>query len=134
MTDNPFEIPQAMRDLAEQNLKQTHTEYEQLTDFVTKATDAWTGALPSNPMTVGFKDAQDRALEFAMENAELSIHVRRPDLQRTDLARYCDASDAVCSRPDAGLRHADAGASEADRGNSPEAATRLIDKNGRQHK
>jgi hypothetical protein len=70
MTDNPFEIPQAMRDLAEQNLKQTHTEYEQLTDLVTKATDAWTGALPSNAMTVGFKDAQDRALEFAMENAD----------------------------------------------------------------
>ena len=70
MTDNPFEIPQAMRDLAEQNLKQTHTAYEQLTDLVTKATDAWTGALPSNPMAAVVKDAQDRALEFAMENAD----------------------------------------------------------------
>jgi len=70
MTDNPFEIPQALRDVAEQNLKQAHTAYEQLTDFVTKATDAWIGALPANPMTVGFKDAQDRALEIAMENAD----------------------------------------------------------------
>ena len=29
-----------------------------------------TGAMPSNPMTAGFKDAQDRAMDFALENAE----------------------------------------------------------------
>ena len=32
--------------------------------------DAWTGALPSNPMTAGFKDAQGRAMQIAKENAE----------------------------------------------------------------
>ena len=32
-----LEIPQAMRDAVEQNLKQAHAAYEQLTDFVTKA-------------------------------------------------------------------------------------------------
>ena len=69
MTDNPFEIPQAMRDLAEQNLKQAHTAYEQLTDFVTKATGAWTGAVPSNPMTAVFKDVQDRIAAMAKQNA-----------------------------------------------------------------
>jgi len=50
MTDNPLEIPQAMRDLAEQNIKQAHAAYEQLTDFVTKAMGAWMGAmLPQIP-------------------------------------------------------------------------------------
>ena len=44
--------------------------FEQLTDFVTKAIDAWTGALSSNPMTAGFKDAQGRAMQIAKENAE----------------------------------------------------------------
>ena len=44
--------------------------FEQLTDFVTKAMDTWMGALPSNPMTAGFKDAQDRAMQIAKENAE----------------------------------------------------------------
>ena len=68
-----------------------------------------TGALPSNPMAAGFKDVQDRAMDFAMENAELAFSVRRQDLQRTDPPRYCGASDTVCSRPDAGLHHADAG-------------------------
>ena len=37
MADNPFEIPQALRDVSEQNLKQAHAEYEQLMDLVTKA-------------------------------------------------------------------------------------------------
>ena len=44
--------------------------FEQLTDFMTKAMGTWMDALPSNPMTAGFKDAQDRAIEIAKENAE----------------------------------------------------------------
>jgi hypothetical protein len=67
---DPFEIPHTLRDLSEQNIKQAHAAYEQLTDFVTKATGAWMGAVPSNPLSAGFKDVQDRAMEIAMENAE----------------------------------------------------------------
>jgi hypothetical protein len=70
MTDNPLEIPQALRDMSEQNLKQARAAYEQFTDFVTKTTGAWIGALPSNPMAAVFKDAQDRAMQIAKENAE----------------------------------------------------------------
>ena len=69
MTENPVEIPQAMREKAEQNMKQAHAAYEQLTDFVTKAMDAWMGAMPS-PMAAGFKDVQGRATQIAKENAE----------------------------------------------------------------
>ena len=46
MADNPFEIPQALRDVSEQNLKQAHAEYEQLMDLVTKTMCAWTVAIP----------------------------------------------------------------------------------------
>ena len=70
MADNPFEIPQSLRDLSEQNLKQAYDAYEQVTGFVTKAMDAWMGAMPANPMTAGFKDVQDRAVEIAKKNAE----------------------------------------------------------------
>ena len=70
MTENPLEIPQALRDMSEQNLKQARAAYEQFTDFVTKTTGAWIGALPSNPMAAVFKDAQDRAMQIAKENAE----------------------------------------------------------------
>jgi len=69
MTENPSEIPQALRDVAEQNMTQAHAAYEQLTDFVTKAMDAWMGAMPS-PMAAGFKDVQGRAMQIAKENAE----------------------------------------------------------------
>ena len=70
MTDNPVEIPQALRDASEHNLKQARAAYEQFTDFVTKTTSAWMGALPSNPMAAVFKDAQDRAMQIAKEDAE----------------------------------------------------------------
>jgi hypothetical protein len=70
MTENPFEIPQQMRHLAEQNIKQAHAAYEQLTDFATKAVGAWMGAMPSSPMVAGFKEVQDRAAEIAKKNAD----------------------------------------------------------------
>ena len=70
MVENPFEIPQQMRDLAEQNIKQAHAAYEQLTDFVTKAISAWMGAMPASPVATGFKDFQDRAAEIAKKNAD----------------------------------------------------------------
>jgi hypothetical protein len=70
MADNPFEIPQALRDLSEQNVKQAHAAYEQLIDFMTKAVNAWMGAMPASPMVTGFKDIQGRAVDLAKENAE----------------------------------------------------------------
>ena len=69
MADTPFEIPQTVRDRAEQNVKQAHAAYAQLMDFVTKTMDAWMGAMPS-PVAARFKDVQALAMEFAKENAE----------------------------------------------------------------
>ena len=46
MVDNPCGIPQAMRDRAEENMKQAHAAYEELTDYVNKAMNAWTGGMP----------------------------------------------------------------------------------------
>ena len=73
MADNPLEIPQALRDLSEQNVKQAHAAYEQLVEFMTKAMGAWMGALPVNPMAAGFQHMQDRAMKIAMENAEAAF-------------------------------------------------------------
>jgi len=76
MTENPFEIPQNMCDWAEQNVKRAHAAYTQLSDFVNKSVAM--GEMPS----VGFKDLQDRAMDFAMENAESA---------RTFAGKVCDA-------------------------------------------
>jgi hypothetical protein len=70
MTDNPLEIPQTLRDLAEENMRQAHAAYEKLIEFVTRSLNAWTSQMPSNPLTAGFKDVQNRAMEFATDNAE----------------------------------------------------------------
>jgi hypothetical protein len=73
MTGNSFEIPQIVRNRAEQNVKQAHAVYAQFADFVTKATDAWMGAMPSNFMTAVIKDVQGRAVEIARKNVEATF-------------------------------------------------------------
>lgn len=70
MADNPFEIPQSLREVSEQNLNQAHAAYEQFLDFFIKTADAWITALPQNPLTAGFKEVQSHALEIAKENAK----------------------------------------------------------------
>ena len=73
MPDNPFEIPQSLRDVSEQNLKQAHAAYKQLMDFVRKAMEAWMKVMPEDAMSGRFKDVQDHAMDIAMENAESTL-------------------------------------------------------------
>ena len=68
MAQNPVENPQAMHEQAEQNMKEAH---EQFTDLVTKAMDAWKGAMRAGLAAARSKDVQDRAMEIAKKNAEL---------------------------------------------------------------
>jgi hypothetical protein len=70
MVENPGGITQVMRDRAEENMKQAHAAYEELTDYVNKAMNAWTSGTPSNSKEARFKDVQDRAMDFAKTNAE----------------------------------------------------------------
>ena len=72
MTNNPVKIPQAMREQAEQNMKEAHAGHEQFTDLVTKAMDAWKGAMRAGLAAARSKDVQDRAIEIAKKNAELA--------------------------------------------------------------
>jgi phasin family protein len=64
MNENLFEIPQAMRDLAEQDLTHAHAG-----DFENKTARVGMAAMPS-PMAASFKDVRERAMDFAKENAE----------------------------------------------------------------
>ena len=102
-----------------------HAAYEQLTDFMTKAMGTWMDALPSNPMTAGFKDIQDRVAAMAKQNAG-SVFAFAGKISNAQTLQDVLMLHAIRSRPDAGLRHANTGASKADRGSAPEAATRLI--------
>ena len=79
MADTPFEIPQQMRDLADQNIKQAHAAYEQLTDFVTKAVGAWMGAMPSSALVAGTQGSPRPCCGNREEECRLSFRAGRKD-------------------------------------------------------
>jgi hypothetical protein len=61
MTDNPFEIPHSMHELAEQKLKQAHAGYDHVTAYLNHAMGTWLGAVPPNPMAISLNAVQDHA-------------------------------------------------------------------------
>jgi hypothetical protein len=70
MAKNPVEIPQAMREQPEENMKEGHAAYEQFTDLVTKAMDVWQSAMRAGLAAARSKDVQDRTKEIAKKTAE----------------------------------------------------------------
>lgn len=70
MTQDPFKIPQQMRDLAEKNVEQARAAFGQFMDAMTQAMGMWSKGIPANEMTSGMKVVQDRAVRFAKQNAE----------------------------------------------------------------
>ena len=84
MSDNQFE-PKAVRDLAEQNLKQAQAAYGQLTDFVTQALNAWMGTMPANPTAVGGKNVQNHAMEFVTLQTQFAQDCMQAFFRQTQL-------------------------------------------------
>jgi phasin len=78
-----FEIPQQLRQLAEMNIEQARTAYGQFMDAMTQAMSAWISA-PSE-MTSGFKAVQERAIQFAKENAEAGFTLANELTKAKDL-------------------------------------------------
>src|SRR5208337_4327109 len=81
MADTIFEIPQALRDVSEQNLKLAHVAYDRLIDFVMRAMDASMEAVPS--ATAGFNEVQGRPAHFAKDNADSALTGNAPILPET---------------------------------------------------
>ena len=70
-----FEVPQQLREVTERNIKQARQAYGHLVDAMVQITGLWMAALPTNPLTSGFKAVQDRGVRFAKENAEAGFAV-----------------------------------------------------------
>ncbi|WP_172653307.1 phasin family protein [Methyloceanibacter caenitepidi] len=70
-----FDLPTELRNLTEQCMK-AQTSYGQLMHSVTHTMRAWPG-LPSETMVAGFNEFQERAMDFAKENAESSFSLAR---------------------------------------------------------
>jgi hypothetical protein len=69
MAENPFEMPQQLRELAEKNIEQARAAYAQFMDAMTQAVSSWS-TTPSNARTSAFNDVQQLGIRFAKENAE----------------------------------------------------------------
>ena len=63
---SPFEMPQAMRQMAEQSLEQAKQAYNQVMDASRKAQDMIEQS--SDTMTSSAKEVQKRAIEYAESN------------------------------------------------------------------
>ena len=73
MTQNPFEMPKAIREMAEKNVEQAQAAFRQFSDAMTQAMGMWSKSVPANDMTSGFSAVQDRAVRFAKQNAEAGL-------------------------------------------------------------
>jgi hypothetical protein len=70
MVENqPFEIHQELRELAEENVERARKLYLQFTEGVAQAMGAWSAA-SSDAMRSGFNAAREQAIKLAKENAE----------------------------------------------------------------
>ena len=73
MAQIPFEVPQQLREMTEQNIRQLNSAYSQVTDTMNQAMNSWFAALPSNAMTQSLKTVQERTAEFAKKNADAAF-------------------------------------------------------------
>ena len=89
MPQNPFEMPKEMRDVAEKNIEQAQSAFHQFTEAMTQAASMWTKALPANQMTSGLTAVQDRAANFAKQNAEAGFALA------SDIAKAKDIQEVL---------------------------------------
>ena len=125
MTQNPFELSQQMRDLAENNVEQARVAFGQFMDAMTQAMGMWSSGLASNEMTSGFKIVQDRAIRFAKQNAEAGFALAGDLTNAKDIQevlslqnRYVQLNAVLCP---SGARAGTGGTSRCDRVAGPEA-------------
>lgn len=87
--NNPFEMPQQLRELAEKNVEQARNSYTQFLDAMGKAAGMWSAAIPQTEATSGFKAVQERASRFAKQNADACFNMA------TELAAAKDIQDIM---------------------------------------
>lgn len=84
MPQNPFEIPQQLRRLAEANVEQARQLYLQFMDCVAQAM-AVGPASSAEMITPKFHEVRERATKFAKENADAAFVLAREVSQAKDL-------------------------------------------------
>jgi phasin len=85
----PFDVPEQLRDMAERNVEQGRAAYAQFLDAMARAASMWWGGLPANEMSSGFRVVQERSIRFAKQNAEACFALS------SELAKAKDVQDVL---------------------------------------
>jgi phasin len=89
MHDAPqLEIPEAVRELAERNVEQARSAYNQFMDMARKAQDAVTKS--QGAMAAGALDIQARSLKYAEQNINASFNFAADLARARDLKEYLE--------------------------------------------
>jgi len=84
MPQNQFEIPQELRQLAEENVERARQLYLQFMDGVEQTMAAWS-APRSNVIKPSFDEVRERATKFTKENAEAAFKLAKEVANAKDL-------------------------------------------------
>src|ERR1700694_704270 len=87
--DQPFEIPQQLRQIWESNLEQTRAAYRQFIEAIAQAMGLWVTVMPTDDMKSGFKALQERTIQFAKQNADSYFELA------SELAKTKDVQEAL---------------------------------------
>ena len=79
-----FEIPQELRQLAEENVERARKLYLQFMDGVAQTMTVWSTS-SSDVITPGFNEVRERAVKFAKENADAAFNLAKEVAQAKDL-------------------------------------------------
>jgi hypothetical protein len=87
--DQKFEIPQELRELAEENVERARKLYLQFMDGVGQAMAAWSPG-SSGVIAPGFQEVQERAVKLANQNADAAFKLAKDVAQAKDLQELID--------------------------------------------
>jgi hypothetical protein len=87
--DQKFEIPQELRELAEENVERARRLYLQFMDGVGQAMAAWSSG-SSSVVAPGFHEVQERAVKLANQNADAAFGLAKDVAQAKDLQQLID--------------------------------------------
>jgi len=87
--DQKFEIPQELRELAEENVERARRLYLQFMDGVGQAMAAWSSG-SSSVVSPGFHEVQERAVKLANQNADAAFGLAKDVAQAKDLQQLID--------------------------------------------
>jgi phasin len=97
MADLPqFEIPEAVRELAERNVEQARSAYTQFLDMARQTQDVV--AKSSDAMAQGARDLQVKALRYAEQNMDANFAFVTDLARARDLREYVEIQQRYAQR------------------------------------